>query len=69
MSGNDNFLLELPIIGYPAPAGILPAMPPFESWRPSGLCRPHEGDCSPFGGSSGKTLVHWKIEVKPIVHG
>ena len=24
--------------------------------------------CSPYGGSSGKALVSWEIEVKPIVH-
>ena len=69
MSGKDTFLLESPIKGYPAPAGILPAVPAFVSWRPSGLCRPHEWECSPCGGSSGKTLVSWEIEVKPIVHG
>ena len=69
MLGNDNVQLELPICGYPDPAGIHPAVPAFGSWRPSGHCKPHEWECSPFGGSSGKTLVHWEIEVKPIVHG
>ena len=55
--------------GTHAPAGILPAVPAFGSWRSSGHCRPHEWECSPCGGSSGKTLVSWEIEVKPIVHG
>ena len=69
MSGNDNFLLESPIYGYPAPAGILPAVPAFGSLRSSGHCRPHDWECSPFAGSSGKTLVPWEIEVKPLCMG
>ena len=69
MSGNDKFLLESPIKGHPALAGILPAVPAFGSWRPSGLCRPYNWECSPYGGSSGKTLVPWESEVKLIVHG
>ena len=68
MSENDNFLLESPK-GYPAPAGILPAVSAFGSWRPSGHCRPHDWECSICGGSSRKTLVPGEIEVKPIVHG
>ena len=44
-------------------------MPAFGSWRPSGHCRPHESECSPFSGFIGKTLVPWEIEVKPLCMG
>ena len=63
LSRNANFLLESPIWGYPVLAGFLPAVSSLGSRRPSEDRRPHDRVCSPNGGSSGKTLVSWEIEV------
>ena len=65
---NRRFQQEIIIsqhFSYPVLAGFLSAVPTFGCWLPSGDCRPHE--CVTWGGGSGKTLVSWKIEVKPWV--
>ena len=66
---NANLLLESLISVYSVPAYFHPAVSTFGSWLPSRGLRPPECVCSSCGGSSGKTLLSWEIQVKPIVHG